>query len=235
MLHGVLNHPESEGHAFFYLRDPAWVASLPEAEREHLRRRGPRPARQARGPQGAPPGVGPPGAGLPRPGRPRRSGARRPRRPRRAAVPRGLDARPARPRGSHPRRPRRQPVRRSRRAPGAHRPARRVRGRRTRRRSSSPARPAPARPPLVANWARGRRVANPDDVVIEHYVGATPAAADWRAMVGRLVGELDRRHGVEPEAAVDVATLPERRRRAPGRAAPPRSAGRRRRAGARSS
>jgi len=33
ILHGVLNDPEAEGHAFFYLRDPAWVATVPEAER----------------------------------------------------------------------------------------------------------------------------------------------------------------------------------------------------------
>jgi tetratricopeptide (TPR) repeat protein len=33
ILHGVLNDPEGAGHAYFYLRDPAWVAALPEAER----------------------------------------------------------------------------------------------------------------------------------------------------------------------------------------------------------
>ncbi|MGC4154884.1 MAG: DUF4062 domain-containing protein [Propionicimonas sp.] len=33
ILHGVLNNPSSDGHAYFYLRDPAWVASLPEPER----------------------------------------------------------------------------------------------------------------------------------------------------------------------------------------------------------
>ena len=33
ILHGVLNNPGSAGHAYFYLRDPAWVASLPEDER----------------------------------------------------------------------------------------------------------------------------------------------------------------------------------------------------------
>src|SRR5687768_6042347 len=33
ILHGVLNDPEGAGHAYFYLRDPAWVAGLPEAER----------------------------------------------------------------------------------------------------------------------------------------------------------------------------------------------------------
>jgi tetratricopeptide (TPR) repeat protein len=33
ILHGVLNDPAGAGHAYFYLRDPAWVAALPEAER----------------------------------------------------------------------------------------------------------------------------------------------------------------------------------------------------------
>ena len=33
ILHGVLRSPEMAGHAFFYLRDPAWTTSLPEAER----------------------------------------------------------------------------------------------------------------------------------------------------------------------------------------------------------
>ena len=33
ILHGVLNNPGSAGHAYFYLRDPAWVDSLPADER----------------------------------------------------------------------------------------------------------------------------------------------------------------------------------------------------------
>ncbi|MEZ5177267.1 MAG: DUF4062 domain-containing protein [Acidimicrobiales bacterium] len=33
ILHGVLNDPTMAGHAFFYLRDPAWAAAQPEAER----------------------------------------------------------------------------------------------------------------------------------------------------------------------------------------------------------
>ena len=34
ILHGVLNDPDAEGHAFFYLRDPAWVEQLPAGERD---------------------------------------------------------------------------------------------------------------------------------------------------------------------------------------------------------
>lgn len=29
ILHGVLNNPDAAGHAYFYLRDPAWVNGLP--------------------------------------------------------------------------------------------------------------------------------------------------------------------------------------------------------------
>ena len=32
ILYGVLNNPHSDGHAYFYLRDPAWVAALPPDE-----------------------------------------------------------------------------------------------------------------------------------------------------------------------------------------------------------
>jgi len=33
ILHGVLNNPAAGGHAFFYLRDPAWVEALPDDAR----------------------------------------------------------------------------------------------------------------------------------------------------------------------------------------------------------
>lgn len=33
ILHGVLNNPDADGHAYFYLRDPAWVATLPPESR----------------------------------------------------------------------------------------------------------------------------------------------------------------------------------------------------------
>ncbi len=33
ILHGVLNDPDSAGHAFFYLRDPQWVDRLADADR----------------------------------------------------------------------------------------------------------------------------------------------------------------------------------------------------------
>lgn len=33
ILHGVLNDPEMEGHAYFYLRDPSWIDALPVDQR----------------------------------------------------------------------------------------------------------------------------------------------------------------------------------------------------------
>ncbi len=48
----------------------------------------------------------------------------------------------------------------------------------------------------VAAWARARR--DGGDRVVEHYVGANPAAAGWRSLVRRLVTELARLRSVDP-------------------------------------
>jgi ATP/maltotriose-dependent transcriptional regulator MalT len=50
----------------------------------------------------------------------------------------------------------------------------------------------------VAWWARARRDLGP---VVQHYVGANPASADWRALVRRVVGELARIGGREAPGA----------------------------------
>ncbi len=50
---------------------------------------------------------------------------------------------------------------------------------------------------LLANWALRHRTASPDDVVLAHFIGASPASTDWAAMVRRLIGELSRRLGFE--------------------------------------
>src|SRR5690606_27226601 len=57
---------------------------------------------------------------------------------------------------------------------------------------------------LVANWTRAWREAHPDDLVIEHYVGATSTSAEWRELVGRLIGELARGHGFDDIALDDL-------------------------------
>ena len=46
-------------------------------------------------------------------------------------------------------------------------------------------------------WLQAWRSEHPDDVIIEHHVGATADAADWSALAGRVVAELSRAHGLE--------------------------------------
>ena len=56
---------------------------------------------------------------------------------------------------------------------------------------------------LLANWAARHRQAQPDVLVIEHYIGATAYGADWAAMLRRIMGEFKRHLGLEqdiPEA-----------------------------------
>ena len=59
---------------------------------------------------------------------------------------------------------------------------------------------------LVADWAQAWQLAHPDDIVIEHYAGASSTAADWRAMTARLGSELARRHGLD---VPDVDAIPQ--------------------------
>jgi len=46
---------------------------------------------------------------------------------------------------------------------------------------------------LLANWALHHRAQHPDELVLLHFIGATPYSADWAAMVRRIMGELKRR------------------------------------------
>ena len=41
--------------------------------------------------------------------------------------------------------------------------------------------------PLVATWLDRWRAAHPDDLVVQHHVGATSDAADWKQLAGRVV------------------------------------------------
>jgi len=61
---------------------------------------------------------------------------------------------------------------------------------------------------LLATWVAGHVAAYPDDLVIEHHVGATAASADWIAMVGRIAAEAAiaaGRPAPEPPADEDEA------------------------------
>ena len=52
---------------------------------------------------------------------------------------------------------------------------------------------------LLANWATAYREEHPQDVVLMHFIGASPYGADWAAMLRRILGELKRRFGIEQE------------------------------------
>jgi hypothetical protein len=52
---------------------------------------------------------------------------------------------------------------------------------------------------LLANWAAKYREHHPEALVIQHYVGATPASADWAAMLRRIMGEFQRRFKIQQE------------------------------------
>ena len=59
--------------------------------------------------------------------------------------------------------------------------------------------PGAGKSALLANWAAHWRDSHPDHLVIEHYVGGTAESSDWRSVVRRVLGELARRDGIEVE------------------------------------
>jgi nephrocystin-3 len=46
---------------------------------------------------------------------------------------------------------------------------------------------------LLANWERGYRATHKGELTIQHFIGATPASADWMAMLRRILGEFNRK------------------------------------------
>jgi tetratricopeptide (TPR) repeat protein len=52
---------------------------------------------------------------------------------------------------------------------------------------------------LLANWMMRYRAAHPDEFIFMHFIGASPASADWTALARRLIGELNRRFGMTIE------------------------------------
>jgi len=50
---------------------------------------------------------------------------------------------------------------------------------------------------LLANWAENYRRKNPNDLFISHFIGATPYSADWAAMLRRIMGEFKRRFDIQ--------------------------------------
>jgi len=62
---------------------------------------------------------------------------------------------------------------------------------------------------LLADWVEHWRQTRPDEFCFEHYFGATPESASVSAFLVRLLGELKRRYAIEEEIPVDPAKLRE--------------------------
>jgi tetratricopeptide (TPR) repeat protein len=52
---------------------------------------------------------------------------------------------------------------------------------------------------LLANWALAHREKHPGELVILHFIGASPSSSDWRAMLKRIIGQLARHFSLELE------------------------------------
>jgi tetratricopeptide (TPR) repeat protein len=52
---------------------------------------------------------------------------------------------------------------------------------------------------LLANWVQQYRDNHPDEWLLMHFVGASPASADWAAMLRRIMGELKRHFDIHEE------------------------------------
>jgi nephrocystin-3 len=63
---------------------------------------------------------------------------------------------------------------------------------------------------LLANWARGYRATHKGELVIQHFIGATPASADWMAMLRRILGEFNRKLDLHLEIPDQPDALRER-------------------------
>jgi hypothetical protein len=52
---------------------------------------------------------------------------------------------------------------------------------------------------LLSNWALRYRAAHPDELLLMHFIGATPYSADWAAMLRRVMNEFKRRFEIQQE------------------------------------
>ncbi len=57
---------------------------------------------------------------------------------------------------------------------------------------------------LLANWVLRYRASHPAEPVLVHFIGSSPDSSDWRAMLRRIMGELGRRLGIEGEEVPDA-------------------------------
>jgi tetratricopeptide (TPR) repeat protein len=52
---------------------------------------------------------------------------------------------------------------------------------------------------LLANWAHSWSEQHPETPVLVHFIGAAPDSANWRSMLRRLLGEFQRKFGIQIE------------------------------------
>jgi tetratricopeptide (TPR) repeat protein len=62
---------------------------------------------------------------------------------------------------------------------------------------------------LIANWAIRYREAYPEDFMILHFIGSSPASADYVGILRRIMAEIKRRHDVPDEIPVTPEKLRE--------------------------
>jgi tetratricopeptide (TPR) repeat protein len=60
---------------------------------------------------------------------------------------------------------------------------------------------------LLANWALRYRRDHPDDLVLMHFIGATPDSTNWMMMLKRILGELKRKFNLPGEIPDQSAAL----------------------------
>jgi tetratricopeptide (TPR) repeat protein len=60
---------------------------------------------------------------------------------------------------------------------------------------------------LLANWALDYRAAHPDVFVLPHFVGASPTSTDWAGMVRRIIAELSYRFELKVEIPHEASAL----------------------------
>jgi tetratricopeptide (TPR) repeat protein len=60
---------------------------------------------------------------------------------------------------------------------------------------------------LLANWAERHAAAHPDELLVMHFVGATPDSADLLSMLRRLIGEVYRRFRIDRAIPTQAADL----------------------------
>ena len=65
---------------------------------------------------------------------------------------------------------------------------------------------------LLANWALEYRAHHPQNLLIPHFIGTTPASTDWAAMVRRILEEFNRRLSLKVEITDKTGSPPRRLR-----------------------